>query len=385
MLNLEFNEQQQMIRDMIRDFALKEVEPIAAEIDETMEFPEATVQKLADLGILGMTVPEEYGGMGLDHLSYTIVVEELSRVCASTGITVAAAISLGIGPILANGSEEQKKKWLPELAAGKFLGAFGLTEPGAGSDAGSPATTAVLDGNEWVINGTKQFITNAGHSGLITITAKTDPQAGRGKGISAIVVPADSPGFKLGTKENKLGIRASETYELIFEDCRVPASNLIGELNTGFATFMRTLEGGRISIGAMALGIAQGALDKSAPYSLEREQFGKPIARHQAIGNMIADMATEIEAARHLVYNAARLKDAGRPFGKQAAMAKLFASEVASKAASQAIQIHGGYGYTREYPVERYYRDAKLCEIGEGTSEIQRIVIARKVLAEFAR
>ncbi len=384
-LNFDLDDQQQMVRDMIRDFAVKEVEPIAAEIDETMEFPEATVRKLAELGIFGMTVPTEYGGQGMDHLSYMIVVEELSRVCASTGITVAAAISLGISPILNNGSQEQKMKWLPSLAAGEHLGAFGLTEPGAGSDAGSPRTTAVLEGNEWVINGTKQFITNAGHAGLITITAKTDPTARRGHGISAIVVPADTPGFKLGTKENKLGIRASETYELIFEDCHVSSSNLLGELNTGFPTFMRTLEGGRISIGAMALGIAQGAMDKAVPYSLEREQFGKPIAKFQAIGNMIADMATEIEAARHLVYNAARLKDAGRPYGKEAAMSKLYASEVAMRATSAAIQIHGGYGYTREYPVERYYRDAKLCEIGEGTSEIQRIVIARRVLEEYSR
>jgi len=382
-LNLELNEQQQMIRDMIRDFALKEVEPIAAEIDESQEFPKANIDKLAQLGILGMTVPPEYGGQGMDHLSYTLVVEELSRVCASTGITIAAAISLGIGPILMDGSEEQKMKWLPDLAAGKYLSAFGLTEPGAGSDAGSPRTTAVHEGNEWVINGTKQINTNPTFSGLTTITAKSDPEAPRGHGISAIVVPTDAPGFSLGTKENKMGIRASDTRELIYEDCRVPAGNLIGALDTGFGTFMRTLEGGRISIGAMALGIAQGALDKAVPYAMEREQFGKPIAHHQAIGNMIADMGVEIEAARHLVYNAARLKDAGRPFGKEAAMAKLYASEVASRAASAAIQIHGGYGYTKEYPVERYYRDAKLCEIGEGTSEIQRIVIARHILKSF--
>ncbi len=383
MQNFDLNDQQLMIREMIHDFAVKEVEPIAAEIDESMAFPEANIQKLADLGILGMTVPPEYGGQGMDAMSYTIVVEELSRVCASTGITVAAAISLGINPILMNGSEDQKKKWLPDLATGKHLGAFGLTEPGAGSDAGGTKTTAILDGNEWVINGIKQFITNAGHAGLITITAKTDPEADRGRGISAIVVPADTPGFRLGTKEDKLGIRASETYELIYEDCRVPAGNLLGEMNTGFATFMRTLEGGRISIGAMALGIAQGCLDKSVPYALEREQFGRPIARHQAIGNMMADMATEIEAARLLVYHAARLKDAGKPFGKEAAMCKLYASEVASRAASKAIQIHGGYGYTKDYPVERYYRDAKLTEIGEGTSEIQRIVIARKLIDEY--
>jgi len=271
------------------------------------------------------------------------------------------------------------------LARGEYLGAFGLTEPGAGSDAGNPRTTARLDGNSWVINGIKQFITNASHAGLVTITAKTDPSAGRGKGISAIVVPAGTPGFTLGTKENKLGIRASETWELIFEDCRVPSSNLLGELNTGFGTFMRTLEGGRISIGAMALGIAQGCLDKTVPYALAREQFGKPIAKFQSVGNMIADMAMEIEAARHLVYNAARLLDAGKPFGKQAAMAKLYASEVAMRAANSAIQIHGGYGYMQEYAVERYYRDAKLTTIGEGTSEIQRMVIARHVLKEFTQ
>ncbi|MCP4547795.1 MAG: acyl-CoA dehydrogenase [bacterium] len=382
-MNFELNDNQRMIRDMIRDFAIKEVEPVAAELDESMGFPEEAIKKLAQLGILGMTVPPEYGGQGMDALSYSIVVEELSRVCASTGITVAAAISLGIGPILLNGNEEQKQKWLPDLAAGKSMGAFGLTEPGAGSDAGGCRTTAIREGDEFVVNGTKQFITNAGHASVITITAKTDPSARRGHGISAIVVPTDTPGFKLGTKENKLGIRASETYELIYEDCRVPVANLLGEQDTGFQTFMKTLEGGRISIGAMALGIAQGALDKAAVYAQEREQFGKPIAGFQAIGNMLADMATEIEAARHLVYNAARLKDAGRPFGKEASMAKLYASEVASRAASKAIQIHGGYGYTKEYPVERYYRDAKLCEIGEGTSEVQRIVIARQVLKEY--
>jgi len=383
MLNFDLDDQQKMLRDMIRDFAEKEVEPIAAEIDETMEFPEENIKKLAQLGILGMTVPPEYGGQGMDTLSYIIVVEELSRVCGSTGLTVAAAISLGVTPILMNGTEEQKKKWLPALATGEYMGSFGLTEPGAGSDSGGTRTTAVRDGDEWVINGTKQFITNASHAGIITITAKTDPEAKRSHGISAIVVPTDAPGFKLGTKENKLGVRASETWELIFEDCRVPAENLLGELNTGFGTFMRTLEGGRISIGAMALGIAQGALDKTVPYSMEREQFGRPIAKFQAIGNMIADMATEIEAARHMVYHAARLQDAGRPFGKEAAMAKLYASEVAMRATNAGLQIHGGYGYTQEYPLERYLRDAKLTTIGEGTSEVQRIVIARRVLEAY--
>ncbi len=382
--NFDLNDEQKMIRDMIRDFALKEVEPVAIELDEKAEYPKAAMDKLAQLGILGMIVPPEYGGGGMDYLSYALVVEELSRVCASTGISVAAATSLGIGPILMNGTEEQKQAWLPKLAAGEYLGAFGLTEPGAGSDSGSTKTTAVLDGDEWVINGQKQFITNATHAGLVTITARTDPSSQRSQGISAIVVPTDAPGYSLGSKENKLGIRASDTRELIFEDCRVPAANLLGEKDTGFPTFMKTLEGGRISIGAMALGIAQGSLDKAAVYAQEREQFGKAISKFQSIGNKLADMATEIHAARHLVYHAARLKDAGRPFGKEASMAKLYASEVASRCASHAIQIHGGYGYSREYQVERYYRDAKLCEIGEGTSEIQRIVIAREILKEYA-
>jgi len=381
--NFDLKDEEKMIRDMIRDFARNEVEPVAIDLDEKAEFPEAAISKLKELGILGMTIPQEYGGGAMGYMSFAIVVEELSRVCASTGITVAAAIGLGVNPVLMMGSEEQKKKWLPQMATGELMGAFGLTEPGAGSDSGSTSTTALLDGDEWVINGRKQFITNAGHAGIITVTARTDPQSKGSKGISAIVVPTDAPGFSLGTKENKLGIRSSETYELIYEDCRVPKENLLGELNAGFPTFMKTLEGGRISIGAMALGIAQGSLDKAAVYAQEREQFGKPIARFQSIGNKLADMATEIEAARHLVYNAARLRDAGRPYGKQAAMCKLFASEVASRCASHAIQIHGGYGYSREYHVERYYRDAKLCEIGEGTSEIQRIVIARKVLEEY--
>ncbi len=381
--NFDLSDEQKMIRDMVRDFAVKEVEPVAIELDEKAEFPKAAMDKLAELGILGMTVPVEYGGGGMDYLSYALVVEELSRVCASTGISVAAATSLGIGPILMNGTEEQKQQWLPKLAAGEYLGAFGLTEPGAGSDSGSTKTTATLDGDEWVINGQKQFITNATYAGLVTITARTDPDSQRSHGISAIVVPTDAPGYSLGTKENKLGIRASDTRELIFEDCRVPAANLLGEKDTGFPTFMKTLEGGRISIGAMALGIAQGALDKAAVYAQEREQFGKPIAKFQSIGNKLADMATEVSAARHLVYHAARLKDAGLPFGKEASMAKLYASEVASRVSSHAIQIHGGYGYSKEYHVERYYRDAKLCEIGEGTSEVQRIVIARKVLEEY--
>ncbi|MBC8366569.1 acyl-CoA dehydrogenase [bacterium] len=381
--NFDLNDEQKMIRDMIRDFALKEVEPIAIELDEKAEYPKAAMDKLAQLGILGMTVPLEYGGGGMGYLSFALVVEELSRVCASTGISVAAAMGLGIAPILMNGTEEQKKEWLPKLATGEYLGAFGLTEPGAGSDSGATATTATLDGDEWVINGRKQFITNATYAGLVTITARTDPSSKRSQGISAIVVPTNAPGYSLGTKENKLGIRASDTRELIFEDCRVPAANLLGEKDTGFPTFMKTLEGGRISIGAMALGIAQGSLDKAAVYAQEREQFGQPISKFQSIGNKLADMATEIQAARHLVYHAARLRDAGLPFGKEASMGKLFASEVASRCASHAIQIHGGYGYSREYHVERYYRDAKLCEIGEGTSEIQRIVIARSVLEEY--
>lgn len=381
--NFDLTEEQAIIRDTVRDFAIKKIEPIATEYDEEQKFPVETMAELGKMGIFGITIPEEYGGSEGDQLSYTLAVEELSRIDGSHGITLAAHISLGLYPILAFGTEEQKKKFLPKLCDGINLSSFGLTEPNAGSDAGGTQTTAILDGDEWVINGRKQFITNATYCGAIVITAKTDREAKGSRGISAFIVEKDTPGFELGKKENKLGLRASDTRELIFEDCRIPKDNLLGELNRGFPVFMDTLDGGRISIAALALGLAQGALDKSIPYAQERKQFGRPIGTFQSVANMIADMKVEIDAARHLTYHSARLKDAGRPYGMESAMAKLYASEVGMRACTKAIQVFGGYGYTKDYPVERYFRDVKLCEIGEGTSEIQRLVIARHLLGKL--
>lgn len=374
-------EEQQMLREMVRDFAQNEVKPRAAEIDETCEFPWETVNKMGELGLMGIVFPEEYGGAGMDYVCYAIAVEELSRVCASTGITLAAHISLGVYPLYAFGNEEQKRRWLPDLCSGRILGAFGLTEPNAGSDAAATETTAVRVNGGWVVNGTKRFITNASVSQVYTFTAVTDKSKGT-KGISAFVIPRDTPGFAVERKENKLGIRGSDTAGLSFQDCFIPDESLLGKEGEGFKYFMDTLNGGRISIGAMALGIAQGALDEALKYAKERKQFNRPIADFQINQFKLADMATWIEAARHLVYHAARLKDAGKPFIKEASMAKLFASEIATRCCEMAIQIHGGYGYTRDYPVERMWRDAKLCEIGEGTSEIQRLVIARELLRE---
>ncbi len=373
-------EEQLMLRKMVHDFAQNEVKPIAAEIDETCRFPEETVKQMGEIGLMGIVFPEEYGGAGMDYVCYAIAVEELSRVCGSHGITLAAHISLGVNPIYLFGNEEQKKEWLPRLCSGEILGAFGLTEPNAGSDAGGTETTAVRDGDEWVLNGTKRFITNASVSEVYSVTAVTDKTKGPSKGISSFIVKRDTAGFSIDRKEDKLGLRGSDTAGLIYEDCRIPAENLLGKEGKGFPYFLEILDGGRISIGAMALGIAQGAFDEALKYSQERSQFGRTISKFQAIQFKLADMATWIEAARHLVYNSARLKDAGKRYGKEAAMGKLFASEVATKIAEEAIQIHGGYGYTRDYPVERMWRDAKLCEIGEGTSEIQRLVIARTLL-----
>ncbi len=373
-------EEQLMLRDMTHDFAQNEVKPIAAEIDETCRFPEETVNKMGELGLMGIVFPEEYGGAGMDYVCYAIAVEELSRVCASHGITLAAHISLGVNPIYLFGNEKQKKEWLPRLCSGEILGAFGLTEPNAGSDAGGTQTTAVRDGDEWVINGTKRFITNASVSEVYSVTAVTDKEKKPSHGISSFIVPNGTPGFSRDRKENKLGIRGSDTAGLIFEDCRIPLEDLLGEEGRGFPYFLEILDGGRISIAAMALGIAQGAFDEAVKYAGERYQFNRLISKFQAIQFKLADMATWIEAARHLVYNAARLHDAGKPFGKEAAMAKLYASEIGTRVAEEAIQIHGGYGYMRDYPVERMWRDAKLCEIGEGTSEIQKLVIARDVL-----
>jgi alkylation response protein AidB-like acyl-CoA dehydrogenase len=376
---MRISKEHEEFRKKIREFAEKEIEPKAKELDETGKFPFDTVKKLGEMGILGMVVPKEYGGSGYDTLSYSIAVEEISRVCGSTGITVAAHNSLGLYPIYLFGNEEQKRKHIPDLASGKKLGSFGLTEPGAGSDAAGTKTTAVRDGNFYVVNGSKTFITNASVGETFVFTAVTDKSKGY-KGISSFIVEKGMKGFSIGKKENKMGLRGSDTATLIFEDLRLPKENLLGKEGEGFKQFMITLDGGRISIGAMALGIAQGAFDKALKYAKERIQFGKPIADFQAIQWKLSDMATQIEAARHLIYHASELKDRGERFIKESAMAKLYASEVGRFVCHQAIQIFGGYGYLSDYPVERYFRDIKLCEIGEGTSEIQRLLIARELL-----
>ncbi len=380
---MELSQEHTMLREMVRDFAKNEIEPVAAELDETEKFPREILQKMAELGLMGIPYPEKYGGAGMDTLALAIAIEEIGRVCASTGITLAAHTSLGSYPIYAFGNEAQKQKYLRPLAEGKSIGAFGLTEPEAGSDAAGVKTTAQKRGNTYILNGTKFFCTNGGEADFVIVSARTNPEAERHKGMSTFIVERNFPGFKLGKKENKMGLRASNTQELIFEDCEVPAENLIGNEGDGFKLAVMTLDEGRIGIGALALGIAQGALDHALRYANERSQFGKPIGHFQAIQFLLADMGTEVQAARHLVYDAARLKDAGKPFTKEAAMAKLYASEVGTRTANRAIQIHGGYGYIRDYPVERFYRDAKLMEIGEGTSEIQRLVIARRMLKEI--
>jgi butyryl-CoA dehydrogenase len=366
-------------RNKIREFAEKEIEPEAKELDEKAEFPYENIRKVADLGLLGMVAPPEYGGTGIDTLRYAVAVEELSRVCGSTGITVAAHNSLAICPIYLFGSAEQKKKYIPPLARGEKLGAFGLTEPEAGSDAGGTKTTAVLAGDSYIINGSKCFITNSSVAETFVITAVTDKTKGT-KGISSFILEKGMKGFSVGKKETKMGLRGSDTATLHFEDLKVPRENLLGKEGEGFKQFLITLDGGRISIGAMALGIAQGAFDKALKYARERIQFEKPLIEFQAIQFKLADMATQIEAARHLIYHAAFLEDRGEKYVKESAMAKLYASEVGRFVTYQAIQILGGYGYSRDYPVERYLRDVKLCEIGEGTSEIQRLVIFRELI-----
>jgi alkylation response protein AidB-like acyl-CoA dehydrogenase len=376
---MRISKEHEEFRQKIREFAEAEIEPKSASLDQSGEFPFDTMKKLGEMGILGMVVPEKYGGSGYDTTSYSIAVEEISRVCGSTGITVAAHNSLGVYPIYLFGNEEQRKKYIPPLAKGEKLGSFGLTEPGAGSDAAGTKTTAVLDGDSYVVNGSKCFITNASVGGTFVFTAMTDKTKGY-KGISSFILEKEMKGLTIGKKENKMGLRGSDTATLIFEDLRLPKENLLGKEGEGFKQFMITLDGGRISIGAMALGIAQGALDKALKYAKEREQFGQPLANFQAIQWKLADMATQIEAARHLIYHASWLKDKGERFIKESAMAKLYASEVGRFVTYQAIQILGGYGYLSQYPVERYFRDVKLCEIGEGTSEIQRIIIARELL-----
>ena len=357
------------------------IAPVARELDETAEFPWENAKLMAEMGLFGVPVPKELGGLGLDYLSYIVVVEELAKFDASHSITVSAHTTLGTSPILAFGTEDQKRQFIPPLASGEVLGGFGLTEPSAGSDSGGTETTAQLDGDEYVLNGRKCFITNANYAGVFIATAVTDKSLGA-KGISAFVIPRDIDGFSLEKGEVKLGMRGSDWASLVFEDARIPKDHILGPEGEGFKTFMKTLDGGRISIAALSLGIADGAYHCALKHAMEREAFGGVLSDQQAVQFKLANMATEIEAARHLVYHSARLKDAGRPFGKEGAMAKLYASEVAMRATYDAIQIHGGYGYTRDYPVERMWRDAKLCTIGEGTSEIQRIVISRLILRE---
>ncbi len=366
---------QQLFLQMIREFAEKEVKPLAAEIDDEERFPAETVEKMARLGIMGIPVPKEYGGAGGDNVLYTMAVEELSRVCATTGVVVSAHTSLCCAPIMEYGTEEQKRKYLPKLASGEWIGAFGLTEPNAGTDASAQQTTAVREGDHYVLNGNKIFITNASAANVFIIMAMTDKSQGT-RGISAFIVERDFPGFSVGKKEKKLGIRGSATCELIMENCIVPAENLLGKEGKGFSIAMKTLDGGRIGIASQALGIAQGAMDETVKYTKERKQFGKPIAKFQNTQFQMADLETRIQAARLLVRRAAWKKDRKEPYSADAAMAKLFAAETAMDMTTKAVQFHGGYGYTREYPVERMMRDAKITEIYEGTSEVQRMVIA---------
>jgi len=378
-MDFGLTELQQMIKENAREFAEKEIRPFASKIDEEASFPTEIVKKLSDLGFMGMMVPEELGGAGMDCVSYAIAVEEISRACASTGVTMSVNNSLVCQPILDWGSPEQQKKFLPDLAKGKKLGGFSLTEPEAGSDAGNIQTIAVLQGDDYVINGTKTFVTNGGKADVVLLFASID-KALKAKGLTAFLVERGMPGFKTGKKENKMGIRGSDTSELIFEDCKVPKANLVGQPGQGFKIAMKALDGGRIGIAAQAVGIAQAAMEAAVKYSKERKQFGRPIAEFQAIQWMLANMAVEIDAARFLTWRAAFTKDKGLNFTKEAAMAKLFASETAVKTAINAVQVHGGYGYMKEYDVERHFRDAKITEIYEGTSEVQRMVIAASLL-----
>lgn len=376
----DLTEEQRMVQAMVRDFALEKVAPRAAEIDENHRFPTETWKEIVELGLTGIPFPEEVGGSNGGTLAYCLAVEEISRVCGSTGLTLAAHVSLGTYPIFAWGGDKLRSAYVPKLVAGEYMGAYGLTEPNAGSDSGGTQTTAVLKGDEYVLNGRKCFCTNATYAGTVIVTAVTDKSLGP-KGISAFVVPRGTKGYSLEKGEKKLGMRGSDWASLVFEDARIPRDHLLGPEGEGFKTFMKTLEGGRISIGALGLGIAQGAYDCALKYAQEREAFGKPLAKQQAVAFKLANMAVEIEAARHLVYHSARLKDAGQAFGTAAAMAKLYSSEVAMRVTYDAIQIYGGYGYSREYPVERMWRDAKLCTIGEGTSEVQRLIISRAILS----
>jgi len=372
-------DEQKMLKDMVEKFAKEEIAPVARENQENEQFPEEIVKQLGELGLMGIAYPTEYGGAGMDFVSYMIAIEAISRYCASTGVIVSAHSSLAVDPIFRFGTEEQKKKYLPDMCSGKKIGCLALTEPGAGSDAGAVKTTAKLVGDKWVINGTKMFITNGGEAETVVVIAATEPSL-KTKGISAFIVEKGSPGFSLGKLEHKMGIKCTSTAEFLFEECAVPRENLLGELNKGFKIAMITLDGGRLGIASQALGIAKASMEDSVSYAKEREQFDQPIANFQAIQWMLADMAMEYEAAWLLTYRASLMKDRGLRYSKEAAMAKLKASEVASFCAAKAVQIHGGYGYTKDFDVERYLRDAKITEIYEGTSEIMRLVISANLL-----
>jgi alkylation response protein AidB-like acyl-CoA dehydrogenase len=372
-------EEQRQLQSAVRAFAEGEIAPHVSEWDEKSEFPHEVVKKLGEMGLLGVIFPEDLGGAGMGYVEYVLAIEELSRVDGSVGIIVAAHNSLCTNHIMLGGNDEQRKRWIPKLASGQWLGAWGLTEPGSGSDAAGARTTAVKKGDTWVLNGSKTFITNGGHANCAVVLAVTDREKGT-KGISAFVVEKGTKGFRPGRKENKLGLRASDTSELIFEDCEIPAENLIGKEGEGFKDAMRVLDGGRISIAALSLGMARGALDAAMKYAQERRQFGKAISEFQAIQFKLADMATELDAAWLLTMRAAQMKDAGKKVTMESAMAKLYASEAACRICDEGVQIHGGYGFIKDYPAEKFYRDVRLCPIGEGTSEIQRMVIARELL-----
>jgi acyl-CoA dehydrogenase len=378
-MNLVFTEEQKMMQKMVRDFAQKEIAPAIEHMEETEEFPRHLIKKMAELGLMGIPIPEEYGGAGMDFTSYIIAINELSKVSATIGVILSVHTSVGTNPILYFGNEEQKKKYIPKLASGEYLGAFGLTEPSSGSDAASLKTRAVKQGDYYILNGSKIFITNAGEADVYIVFASTEPDKGS-YGISAFIVEKDTPGFSVGKKEKKMGLNGSNTCEILFEDARVPAENLLGNEGEGFKIAMSNLDVGRIGIAAQSLGIAEAALEYATNHAKERKQFGKSIGANQGLGFKLADMATVVEAAKLLTYRAADLKTNNLPCGKEASMAKLFASETAMKSAIEAVQVYGGYGYTKEYPVERLFRDAKVCQIYEGTSEIQRMVLSKHLL-----
>jgi len=381
--NFDLSEEQEMMREMVERFAHEVVAPGAAAADENCQLNEDAWEGMKEMGLTGIPFDEEWGGAGMDTLSYILAVEEISRVCGSMGLTLAAHTSLGTYPIYTWGSDSLKEKYMAGLCAGDYMGAYGLTEPNSGSDSAGTQTMGVRDGEDWIVNGSKCFITNGSYAKPFIITVQTNKALGA-KGIIAMVVDRDTPGFFIEKGETKLGMRGSDWTNLVFQDCRVPADNVLGPEDLGFSTFMKTLEGGRISIGALSLGIAQGALDQAKQYASEREQFGKPLIRHQAVAFKLAQMENEIQAARHLVYHSARLKDAGRAYGVAAAHGKLYASEVSVRATYEAIQIFGGNGYSREYPVERMYRDSKLNTIGEGTSEVQKLIISRDLMQSIS-